>query len=331
MASKAILAMLANIVACSPCAGTFGRWKAELQDDDADLWNDLTLINAIPNVKPPDIPKVVEVISCSDGSDEDVSTLANETSQYSNSHYRWHIADNHNTSLIEEENYFSPSPKETTVSRDHIDPDPELDQVLEEIVLVDDCNEDKNKNGGKNESGDAELESIMGPRSQQSMARSHASRRIRRASSDPVVPMAQPPSLLQQRREHYHSSTLARHPSEVPGCKGNADKEYRDSNPDHDRNIPSAEELRGPRDEPIDHDGSSYSSVHQKASFFKRKRHSFFRSGGSSGYKKAGSDGNWLLQEHSRDSTEGTTMSTGVKSKNNSLRSHSRLRLKPFH
>ena len=331
MASNAIIATLANIVACSPCAGTFGRWKKELQDDDADLWNDLTLFNSIPNVKPPDIPKVVEVVSCSDGSDEDVSTLANENSHYSSSHYRYYKGGNKSFSSLPRGTIVYQRNDTRRASRYHTDPDPELEQVLEEIETDDE--KGNSKNGGRRESGDAELESIMGPRSQISISRSHASRSIRRASSDPVVPTARPPSLLQQQREHFHSATLVRHPSDDPlhpGSKDDAEREYRDNTLDRHRDVARTDGFGGPRDDPIDCDGSSYSSAYHKVSFFKRKRYSFFRTSGNSGYKKAGSDENWLLLEHSGDSTEDTTVSTAAKTKNSSHWSHSRLRYKAF-
>ena len=40
------------------------------QDDDADIWNDLTLAFAVPGAKPPNIPKVVKVVSDSDTDDD---------------------------------------------------------------------------------------------------------------------------------------------------------------------------------------------------------------------------------------------------------------------
>ena len=319
MASNAILATLAHLVACSPC----GRWKAELQDDDADLWNDLTFVNAIPDVKPPDIPKVVEVVSCSDGSDEDVSTLAYES--YYHSHHIHYSSPrrtrNNNSAPKEEEKSFTPSPKRSEVSlrqehsfRDTTYRDPELEQVFEEI-------------GGGEDSGDsdAELESIMGPRSQLSMARSHISRSIKRASSAPVV-AGRPISLLQQQqREHYQSPSLERHYSDSPSVtKGNSedDRECRD-------NFNEAVPLDLGRSEVDCCDGSSYSSVNQKISFFKRKRISLFRgSSNGSNCKKAGG---WLPLEHNESSTEDTTVSTTTSKPKGFHRSHSRLKFKPFH
>lgn len=322
MASNAILNTLAHIAAYSPCAGSFGRWKADLQDDDADLWNDLTLVNVIPDVKPPDIPKVVEVVSCSDVSGEDVSTLAYE------SYHQHNLPSAPYTTRESSNNHQSPKrqqplglmPKQNRPSsRYHTDPDPELEQVLEEIGL--EAEDDENNNG---RNGDAELESIMGPRSQISASRSHASQSIHRASSAPVQTNLQ--SLLLQQREHYHT-TLARHHSDSP-VRATPTKEVR-------------ENLEGPgfrgdqeQQQPnyTDCDGSSYSSVCQKISFFKRTRNSLFRSSSSSSsiYKKAGAEGNWLLLEHSGSSTEETTIST-VKPKNIHRPHQSRIRFKPFH
>jgi hypothetical protein len=66
-----------DIVACGPCSGIFGRWKSKLQDDDADLWLDLSFANHVPDVKPPPIPKVVSILHESD--EEDVSTICGAT------------------------------------------------------------------------------------------------------------------------------------------------------------------------------------------------------------------------------------------------------------
>lgn len=346
MATNAILATLSHLVACSPCAGTFGRWKANLQDDDADLWNDLTLVNAIPEVKPPDIPKVVEVISCSDGSDEDVSTLAYESSYHHHSsspHRHYYPKRNHNSTRREEEKSFTPSPKRSDISREegkghsnssryHDDHDAELEQVLEEIGL-----EDESQNNNKNDGdGDAELESIMGPRSQISMARSHISRSIRRASSAPAV--ARLPSLLQQhQRERFQSKheTLMRYHSDSPSASkehSDDDQECRD-NFDDEVPLPSSPLGQMEEEEHHDFDGSSYSSACHKISFFRKTRNSLFRSSGSSihGYKKAGANGGWLPLDPSGSSTEDTVSSSFTKSKSSMTRSNSRLKFKGFH
>jgi hypothetical protein len=363
MAPKDILATLSNII-CSPCAGTFGRWKAVLQDDDADLWNDLTLINSIPDEKPPDIPKVVEVISCSDGSAEDISTLACETSFHQHYHLNQNNRptgsksssnNNHNNyTPEEEEKSFTPSPKRTAgflqkgnkhAFRYYAHADPELEHVLEDIELEDSNSDSSNddSDGGGNDHGDAELESIMGPRSQISTARSQVSRSIRRASSAPVVASyttPRLPSLLQQQREreHCHSSRSSmtrtvrqqhyQHYSDYHSiCHSPSkedskdDQEYRDNFDDDEAPASSSIGGFGQHHKHEDHDiyndcdGSSYSSVCQKVSFFKKKRKSFFRSSGSSGYKKAGANGGWLPLEHSGSSTEDTTVPTTVKSK----------------
>jgi hypothetical protein len=378
MASNAILATLSHIIACSPCVGTFGRWKTDLQDDDADLWNDLTLINSIPDVRPPGIPKVVEVVSCSDRSDEDVSTLAYETIFHQHYHsspdHRPAVSrnsnSNNNNTPREEEKSFTPSPKRTAeflqkgngqASRYHTHADPELEQVLEEIGLKDSNSNSSNEDddgGNDHGDGDAELESIMGPRSQISMARSHVSRSIRRASSAPVVATytsTRLPSLLQQQREHYHSSsrsTLARtvrqrhyqhyqhysdynSPCNSPSKEDSKEDQECRENFDDDEVQPSSstgfeQQHEEDHNNYNDCDGSSYSSVCQKVSFFKRKRNSFFRSSGSSGYKKAGANGGWLPLEHSGSSTEDTTVSTTVKNKSFVQRSshHGRLKFK---
>ena len=303
MASNTILTALAHIASCNPCAGSLGRWKSNLQDDDADLWNDLTLINSIPDVKPPDIPKVVEVVSCSDGSDEDVSTLA-----YGSYHHHHHHAMSpqrannsllENTTRREEEKSFTPSPQRNSL-QDYSHRDPELEQVLEEIGDDDDSRE-----------GDSELESIMGPRSQTSMPRSYISRSIKRASSAPIYSRS---VSLKQKQHQYQCPSLERHYSDSPSVtKEDAEEECRDN---FDATVP----LNLGRLE-LDHDGSSYSSVNLKLSFFKRKRISLFRNGSGSNYK--------ALEPHSGSSTEDTTVSTST-SKSKS-RSHTRLKFKPFH
>ncbi len=313
MASNTILATLAHIAACSPCAGTFGRWKANLQDDDADLWNDLTLVNSIPGVQPPAIPKVVEVVSCVENSDEDVSTLA-----YGSYH---HIASPRRTAtnnhrVREEEKSFTPSPKRQDATlQEYSHRDPELEQVMEEIGRSSSSSDESGK-------GDAELESIMGPRSQTSMARSHFSRSIKRASSAPAV-STRPLSLLQKEQQghQYQCPSLERHYSDSPSVTKDFEEECRD-------NFDSTMPLSLGHYE-IEHDGSSYSSVNQKVSFFKRKRISLFRgSNHGSNYKKAGG---WVALDHSGSSTEDTTVSTSTSKSKGFQRSHGRLKFKPFH
>jgi hypothetical protein len=66
-----------EIIACGPCSGIFGLWKSNLQDDDVDLWLDLSFVNHVPDVKPPPIPKVVSILHESD--EEDVSTICGTT------------------------------------------------------------------------------------------------------------------------------------------------------------------------------------------------------------------------------------------------------------
>ncbi len=326
MATNAILETLAHLAACSPCTGTFGKWKANLQDDDAELWNDLTLVNAIPGTKPPDIPKVVEVVSCSDGSDEDISTLAYDSYYHHpyhhssprrstrSSHHRNYTTD---SACREEEKSSTPSPKrgKGTAVNNETFADPDLELVLEEI------DEDSGES-------DAELESIMGPRSQMSIARSHISRSIRRASSAPSVPFRRPTSLLRQiQQKHYQSPGLERHYSDSPSVtlQDSKEQERRDN---FDENVSFA---LG-RTEVDCGDGSSYSSANRKLSFFKTKRISLFRGhGNGSSYKKVGTDGGWLPLEHSEGSTEDTTVSTSTSKPKGLNRSHIRLKLKSFH
>jgi hypothetical protein len=341
MATNAILATLANIASCSPCAGTFGRWKAAVQDDDADLWNDLTLVNAIPDVKPPDIPKVVEVMSdipkvvevLSCWSNEDISTLAYET-------FHPHQSSSKDTKNKNQSNYnpleeksFTPSPKRPAGFRQRQRQqqqgrgnssrygDPELEQVLEKIGLDDATSQ---RNDDHDEDGDPELESIMGPRSQISI-RSHASRSIRRASSAPVVARL-PSLLLQQQQEQQRKergSRAALHPSDSQSVS----KEDSEEEPNNER-------VASPSHGQHDCDGSSYSSACQKISFFKRKkRNSLFRGGG--GYKKAGANrGDWrplLENNNSGSSAEETTVPAVHKSKRSSHKP-GRLKLKAsFH
>lgn len=344
MATNAILTTLANIAACSPCAGTFGKWKANLQDDDADLWNDLALVNSIPDVKPPDIPRVVEVISGSDGSDEDVSTLAYD-SYYNHHHHHHHSSPprstrnshlNHsNNRHREEEKSFTPSPKrregffpkenlsrQSIISYNQVNEetfaDPELELVLEES--------DGDEDSGES---DAELESIMGPRSQMSIARSRISRTIRRASSAPTVPIHRPISLLKQRqRDHYQSPSLERHYGDSPSVtlEDSEEQERRD-------NFEEMVPIALGRAEVDCGDGSSYSSVNHKISFFRRKKISLFRGhGNGNGYRKVGATGGWLPLEHSGSSTEDTTVSTSTSKSKGLNRSHMRLKLKKsFH
>lgn len=303
MASNTILSALAHIASCNPCAGSLGRWKSNLQDDDADLWNDLTLINSIPDVKPPDIPKVVEVVSCSDGSDEDVSTLAYGSYHHHHHHHASPQRGNNslleNTERREEEKSFTPSPQRNSL-QEYSHRDPELEQVLEEIGDDDDSGD-----------GDSELESIMGPRSQTSMTRSHIGRSIKRASSAPV---SSRPVSLKQKQHQYQCPSLERHYSDsLSAAKENVEQECRDN---FDATVP----LNLGRLE-IDHDGSSYSSVNLKLSFFKRNRISLFRNSSGSNYK--------ALEPHSSSSTEDITVSTST-SKSKS-RTHTRLKFKPFH
>jgi hypothetical protein len=55
----------------SMCGVTCGRWTKALQDDDADLWKDLTLQNLVPDPRAPPVPRVVRFPDDFD----DVSTL----------------------------------------------------------------------------------------------------------------------------------------------------------------------------------------------------------------------------------------------------------------
>jgi hypothetical protein len=63
---------LLDFVVCggSICGASCGQWTKSLQDDDADLWKDLTLQDLVTDPAPP-VPKVVQWSSL----DDDVSTL----------------------------------------------------------------------------------------------------------------------------------------------------------------------------------------------------------------------------------------------------------------
>ena len=201
---KVIISTMLDLFSCGPC----GKLKTQLQDDDADIWNDLTLAFAVPGAKPPNIPKVVKVVSDSD-TDDDVSTLYE--SSFHNRQHNWNRRDIDDDE--EEEEKSSPSlttPRRTfnntemkaETTKDDCSPmyghDLELEQVLEEIDISD-------------ADDDESLESIMGPRSQ--VVSVTSSRHSRRTSSSlPVtftpiplpLPSTRPISLLQQEREQYH-------------------------------------------------------------------------------------------------------------------------------
>ena len=201
---KVIISTMLDLFSCGPC----GKLKTQLQDDDADIWNDLTLAFAVPGAKPPNIPKVVKVVSDSD-TDDDVSTLYE--SSFHNRQHNWNRRDIDDDEEEEEES--SPSlttPRRTfnntemkaETTKDDCSPmyghDLELEQVLEEIDISD-------------ADDDESLESIMGPRSQ--VVSVTSSRHSRRTSSSlPVtftpiplpLPSTRPISLLQQEREQYH-------------------------------------------------------------------------------------------------------------------------------
>jgi hypothetical protein len=67
-----MFSVLLDHVLCGGC----GRWTKSLQDDDADLWKDLSLQNSIPLQKSPPVPRVVAFPSDSDEfDDDDISTL----------------------------------------------------------------------------------------------------------------------------------------------------------------------------------------------------------------------------------------------------------------
>ena len=202
---KVIISTMLDLFSCGPC----GKLKTQLQDDDADIWNDLTLAFAVPGAKPPNIPKVVKVVSDSD-TDDDVSTLYE--SSFHNRQHNWNRRDIDDDEEEEEEKS-SPSlttPRRTfnntemkaETTKDDCSPmyghDLELEQVLEEID-INDADDDES------------LESIMGPRSQ--VVSVTSSRHSRRTSSSlPVtftpmplpLPSTRPISLLQQEREQYH-------------------------------------------------------------------------------------------------------------------------------
>jgi hypothetical protein len=205
---KVIISTMLDLFSCGPCR----KLKTQLQDDDADIWNDLTLVYAVPGAKPPNIPKVVKVVSDSD-TDDDVSTLYE--SSFHNRQHNWNRRDMDDDDDDDEEEKSSSSPSLTTPRRtfnntemkaetteDDCSPmyghDLELEKVLEEIDLSD-------------ADDDESLESIMGPRSQ--VVSVTSSRHSRRTSSllpvtfSPIslpLPSTRPISLLQQEREQYH-------------------------------------------------------------------------------------------------------------------------------
>ncbi|VEU45076.1 unnamed protein product [Pseudo-nitzschia multistriata] len=359
MATNVILNTLAHLAACGPCTGTFGRWKAGLQDDDADLWNDLTLVNSVPGPKPPAIPRVVEVVSVSG---DDLSTLAYETvssHQRSHSRGRGHRSGSRHPAPIEEEKSTSPSLKRTRKahlrgadSRNHGDSDLELEQALEDIGLEDD-------RGASRGGGDAELESIMGPRSYASETsrgpRSHLGstgrsiqRRIPSSHTAPVRLSAseahRPPSLLQQKREEYHCayavvaasgslgggsqrSSRSTNASTTTSREDSKEEQlelwdsFGDELPDSCRSYDCGYKKSEADEEDYHDDGSSYSSVHRKLSFYRKstKRSTLFRSSSNNSKSKSNhhhlstkkganrGDKDWLLGlEHGGSSTDDT-------------------------
>lgn len=71
-----MLNSILELVVCngSMCGTDCGRWTTTLQDDDANLWKDLTL-QFVPDPRPPPVPEVVQFPECSD----DVSALNGPT------------------------------------------------------------------------------------------------------------------------------------------------------------------------------------------------------------------------------------------------------------
>jgi hypothetical protein len=352
---KVILSTMLDLFSCGPC----GKLKTQLQDDDADIWNDLTLAYAVPGAKPPNIPKVVKVVSDSD-TDDDVSTLYE-----SSFHNRQHNCNRRDIDIDididddddddeeeEEKSSFSPSlttPRRTfnntemeaETTEDDCSPmyghDLELEQVLEEIDLSE-------------ADDDESLESIMGPRSQ--VVSVTSSRHSRRTSSSlPVtfspialpLPSTRPISLLQQEREQYHgmmsdeSSRLlplsARPPSLIhqereqyhvamSSLRGGEEEDEKEEScsllplsarppsllQQQREKFPSIFPREDYKEEDYrddeffcdnndhDHDdGSSYSSVCQKMSFFKKKMNAFPSSDGNGNGNGNGKNIMWKM------------------------------------
>jgi hypothetical protein len=169
-----------DIVACVPCSGIFGRWKSKLQDDDADLWLDLSFANHVPDVKPPPIPKVVSILHESD--DEDVSTICGTTNCGSR-RSRQERSEMHSTCNEEkwEEDVFS------TMFGHSLEL--EVAETTSQVAR-NNIRGNSSRTSSYMDVDDASLESIMGPRSCRSIA---SSRR----------PMESCIQQQQQRREQY--------------------------------------------------------------------------------------------------------------------------------
>jgi len=360
---KVILSTVLDFFSCGPC----GKWKTQLQNDDADLWNDLTFAYAVPDEKPPAIPKVVKVVSDSD-TDEDVSTLY-ESFHHGQLHWRDEGDEEKSSSpsLTTPKESFNREIKQTT--SDDCSPmyghDLELEQVLEEINLSQDDDQS------------LDLDSIMGPRS---LALSVTSRNSRRTSSSlpvifsPIIPFpppstrpisllqqqqeildptssreeedevqdfllplsARPLSLIKQERDQYHSTN----------SKGEDEKEHSSLLPVSARppsllerqreqyHLMSREDCKEEdcrdeiyEDDDYDHDdGSSYSSVCRKTSFFKKKRIAFRSSSNNDKKtsKMAISNNGWQILHG-----ESTDTSSTVQTQNHRFHNHIRSTLQP--
>lgn len=85
LCDRSMIDAILDLVACggtiSICGTNCGRLTKTLQDDDADLWKDLTFQNIVPEPTAPPVPRVVQVQVVD--TFDDVSTL-NDT------HYRRH-------------------------------------------------------------------------------------------------------------------------------------------------------------------------------------------------------------------------------------------------
>ena len=114
-----------DIVVCGGalCGSACSRWTSQVQDDDADLWKDLTLQNSIPDVKPPPVPTIVEVPSYN-YEEDDISTLYNEPP------HRRYKDDDDDVGIM---------PKKTNVPKND---EHDLELRLETIDLDDGCLQD---------------------------------------------------------------------------------------------------------------------------------------------------------------------------------------------
>ena len=290
--AKINISTVLDCLLCGPC----GKWKDQIQDDDADLFNDHTLAFPVPDMKSPAIPKVVDA-SDSD-TDEDISTLYESFNQ--RQYYNWNRTDEgdetkSSPSLTTPRQTFDQKKEKTINECSPIyGSDLELDQVLGENYFK--------------QYDDESLESIMRSRSQvtsvpnrnrqldltspssisegnkekhlnlpfqvRPLSMTHQQRNVYATimsleedsdekEESKISVLAHLPSLLEQQREHYQLVMME-------NCKKN-ENDSRDES--HNNNVDNDHD---------DHDdGSSYSSVCHKISCFKKKNSIVFISSSS--------------------------------------------------